>query len=224
MRAAVSNEGVLAATTLHEQIGLLCDILRPYGEGISYAKIGKIFSPPKSHATVKRHFEAWKKQPKEPKRPELLSQEQYNTLRSKISETIRYSGNPSLTNIIDFINESFGISVSRATATRILNRIGFRLMKARPMEEERCSCKLEDIIGYYRNLSRILAEIPCGFCFNLDESGIQRYVDAKDTYLVVQDDFPDKELTFPVYRASKRITLLHCISTDGSYTKPLEQT
>ena len=75
VRAAVSNEGVLAATTLHEQIGLLCDILRHYGEGVSYAKIGNLFSLPKSHATVKRHFEAWKKQPKEPKRLELLSQE-----------------------------------------------------------------------------------------------------------------------------------------------------
>ena len=69
VRAAVSNEGVLAATTLQ------CDVLRPYGEGVSYAKIGNLFSLPKSHATVKRHFEAWKKQPKEPKRLELLSQE-----------------------------------------------------------------------------------------------------------------------------------------------------
>ena len=94
-------------------------------------------------------------------------------------------------------------------------------MKAKPMEEDRYGCKIDDIIDYYRILAETLAEIPCGFCFNLDESGIQRYVDARDTYLVVPENFPDEELAFPVYRAAKRITLLHCISTDGSYTKPL---
>ena len=70
-------------------------------------------------------------------------------------------------------------------------------------------------------LSEILAEVPCGFCFNLDESGIQRYVDAKDTFLVVPESFEGSELAFPVYRAAKRITVLHCISTDGSYIRPL---
>ena len=52
-------------------------------------------------------------------------------------------------------------------------------------------------------------------------SGIQRYVDSKDTYLVVPKDFPDENLIFPVYRFDKIIILLHCISTDGLFIKPL---
>ena len=77
------------------------------------------------------------------------------------------------------------------------------------------------IISMLYSLSKILSEISCGFCYNLDESEIQRYTDARETLLVVPSNFPDKELTYPVYRAGKRITLLHCISTDGTYVKPL---
>ena len=180
-----------------------------------------MYSPSKSHATIKRHFEAFQKKPKEPKRPELLTEAQYQLLSEKLKVTIKDSGHPSLSNVISFITDSFGIEVSRTTASRILDRIDFKLMKAKPMEEARYDCKLEDIIEYYRKLSEMLNDIPCGFCFNLDESGIQRYVDSKDTYLVVPKDFPDENLTFPVYRSDKRITLLHCISTDGSFIKPL---
>ena len=219
--AAINDTRVSEATTLHEQIGWLCSILRPDGVGLSYEKIGTLFTPHKSHSTIKRHLESFTKDAKEPQRPNLLSEEQYQVLADKIRTTIAESGNPSLVNIISFINDAFEIQVSRQTAARILKRLGFKLVKARPIEEERYNCKIEDIIAYYQLLVEVLNEVPCGFCFNLDESGIQRYVDAKDTFLVVPESFSDAELTFPVYRAAKRITILHCISTDGRYVKPL---
>ena len=219
--AAISDPRVANAATLHEQIGLLCSILRPDGVGLSYAKIGTLFTPNKSHSTIKRHLESFKKDAKEPQRPDLLSEEQYQVLADKIKSTIAESGNPSLINIISFINDSFDIQVSRQTASRILKRLGFKLVKAKPIEEDRYNCKLEDILAYYKLLVEVLQEIPCGFCYNLDESGIQRYVDSKDTYLVVPESFSNEELTFPVYRSAKRITVLHCIATDGTYVKPL---
>ena len=221
MENAIKDERVINAKNLHEQIGWLCTILRNDDIPISLEKIGKLFNPRKSHATINRHWSAFKKPPKEPKRPELLTEEQYQTLSEKIREAIAEYGHPSLCNIVSFIRDSFEIEVSRSSALRILEKIGFKLMKATPLEEDRYECKIDDIIEYYRQLGEILKEIPCGFCFNLDESGIQRYVDARDTYLVVPVDFPDQELKFPVYRAAKRITLLHCISTDGSYIPPL---
>ena len=105
-----------------------------------------MYSPSKSHATIKRHFEAFQKKPKEPKRPELLTEAQYQLLSEKLKVTIKDSGHPSLSNVISFITDSFGIEVSRTTASRILDRIDFKLMKAKPMEEARYDCKLEDII------------------------------------------------------------------------------
>ena len=120
LMSAINDEHVVEASTLHEQIGWLCSILRPEGVGISYEKIGHLFTPHKSHATIKRHFEAFQKTPKPPKRPELLSKEQYQTLSDRIHATITESGHPSLCNIISFIRDSFQIEVSRPTASRIL--------------------------------------------------------------------------------------------------------
>jgi len=218
---AINDDRVVQSQTLHEQIGWLCTILRPKGNGMSYEKIGRLFSPAKTHATIKRHFDASQKISKLPNRPELLDRSQYRILRDELKRITKIYENPSLGDVISFINDSFNIVVSRRTATRIIKRVGFKLMQAKPVEEERFMCKLDDIFDYYGNLSKTLSEIPCGFCYNLDESGIQRYTDAKNTYLVVPVDFPDEQLTFPVYRAGKRITLLHCICTDGSYVKPL---
>ena len=221
MLTAINDQSVVESTTLHEQIRNLCEVLRPGGAGLSYEKIGTLFSPHKSHSTIKRHLESFQKNAKAPKRPDLLSEEQYRILADNVNSTIADSGNPPLLSIITFIDENFNIQVSRQTATRILKRIGFKLVKAKPIEEERYDCEFGDILEYYRLLAEILNEVPCGFCFNLDESGIQHYVDAKDTFLVVPESFEYNEITFPVYRAAKRITVLHCISTDGSYVKPL---
>jgi len=221
MMHAVNDERVLNAKTLHEQIGQLCSILRPDGKGISLEKIGKLFAPTKSHSTISRHLQAFLKTPKPPQRPELLTEQQYRILHDKILATIKESGHPSLNDVRCFIEDFFEITPCRYTTSRIIKRIGFKLKKAKPIEEDRYECQLDEIMEYYQKLSELLTEIPCGFCYNLDESGIQRYVDAKDTFLVVPDDFPDEELTFPVYRSCKRITLLHCISTDGTRVKPL---
>ena len=169
---------------------------------------------------MSRHFGSFYKQQHAPHRPELLNHEQYAVLAEKIDNTIRDTGHPSLTNVITFIRETFQIDASRPTAAKILDRIVFKLM-ARPIMEDRYTCSLDDIISYYTKLAELLTKIPCGFCFNLDESGIQQFVDGKDTYLIVPKTYPDHELTFPLYRAGKRITLLHCISTDATYIKPL---
>ena len=87
MMSALSDEHVVSSKTLHEQIGWLCTLRRPNGVRVSYEKIDLLFNPSNLHATIKRHFEAFQKIPKEPKRPELLTEEQYQELASKLSYT-----------------------------------------------------------------------------------------------------------------------------------------
>ena len=61
--------------------------------------------------------------------------------------------------------------------------------------------------------------IPVGFVFNLDESGENQYVDARNIYVIVPQN---KDVTtYPLNRCIKRITLLHCIATDGTVCDPL---
>ena len=85
---ALNDEPVVNAKTFHEQIGLLCLILRPDGRGVSLGKIGELFVQSKSHATIKRHFLAFQKTPQSPGRPELLTE--------KITNVIKETGHPSL--------------------------------------------------------------------------------------------------------------------------------
>ena len=94
MLAAINDQSVIASTTLHEQIGRLCELLRPDGIGLLYEKIGTLFTPHKSHSTIKRHLDSYNKIPKAPQRPDLLSEEQYRTLDNNINSTIADSGPP----------------------------------------------------------------------------------------------------------------------------------
>ena len=61
--------------------------------------------------------------------------------------------------------------------------------------------------------------VPVGFVFNLDESGQNTYVDARNIYVIVPQE--ENVTTYPVNRNIKRITLLCCIATDGTSCDPL---
>lgn len=78
---------------------------------------------------------------------------------------------------------------------------------------------LEDICQYYRLLKAELRDVPVGLVFNPDESGQNQFVDARDIFIFVPEDVNIE--TYPVNRSIKRITLLHCISTDGSSCDPI---
>ncbi|KAK8866867.1 hypothetical protein M9Y10_009835 [Tritrichomonas musculus] len=64
-----------------------------------------------------------------------------------------------------------------------------------------------------------LPDVPVGLVFNPDESGQNQFVDARDIFIFVPEDVNIE--TYPVNRSIKRITLLHCISTDGSSCDPM---
>ena len=55
--------------------------------------------------------------------------------------------------------------------------------------------------------------------FNLDESGFQRYVDARDQVVIVEK--ARQQQFFGVNRAEKRATFLATVSADGGTIKPL---
>lgn len=87
------------------------------------------------------------------------------------------------------------------------------------IDENRYDESLEEIIKYYDNLKEEVKGVPVGFLFNLDESGEIQFIDARNIYVIVP-----KELdvtTYPLNKSIKRITLLHCIGSDGTSCDPL---
>lgn len=61
--------------------------------------------------------------------------------------------------------------------------------------------------------------VPVGFVFNLDESGQNTFIDAHNLYIIVPKEKDVR--TFPLNKGISRITLLHCISTDGTTAPPM---
>ena len=61
--------------------------------------------------------------------------------------------------------------------------------------------------------------VPVRFCFNLDETRQNQFVNTRSLYLIIPKD--QEVTTYPVSGAAKRITLLNCISTDESRCNPM---
>ena len=56
------------------------------------------------------------------------------------------------------------------------------------MENSRYKTNLADIKAFYLKLAEIIAEVPVGWLFNLDETGQQDFVYARDIHAVVPFD------------------------------------
>ena len=110
---------------------------------------------------------------------------------------------------------------SRSTLKRIVKEYfeDFKVVKVVFIDEDRYNVILDEIEKFYDLLTKEIKDVPVGFCFNLDEAGQDQYVDARSMYLIVPKD---KDITtYPVSRATKRIILLHCISTYGTSCDPM---
>ena len=97
----------------------------------------------------------------------------------------------------------------------------FKIIVGEPMEEARTTISREEISNYFRELKEILKNVPVSLVFNIDEAGEDDYVDTHSFNVVVPLDYEGTRIAIPVRRESKRATLVHCISADGTCTKPL---
>ena len=125
--------------------------------------------------------------------------------------------------ISDFIFSTFTKVVTEDCLWHMINRDSrLKTIQGHPMESVRTEVPLEVIEEHYERLESILQseDIPPQFVLNVDESGFQEFVDAKDMILVIPSDAPESEMVFPVNRNPKRATLIGCISADGTALKP----
>ena len=67
----------------------------------------------------------------------------------------------------------------------------------------------------------LLHDVPAAFVFNMDETGINEYADAKKKRVVVHAQFEGNKTRYPVPRDSDHSTVVACIAADGSAVGPL---
>lgn len=209
------------APTYRDQVYRLCSLLHKKDElVVSYEVIGKLFATPRSHGAITDEYKkSQRPDSNEPHRPYILTEEEIE----KIEELIVNSGKDYLTidDIGFYVMLNFDKCPSRSTLKRtVKERIkGYKIVKVKGIEDNRYDAEYEDIKEYYKELEEEVKGVPVGFVFNLDESGQNTYVDARNIYVIVPQE--ENVTTYPVNRNIKRITLLHCIATDGTSCDPL---
>ena len=97
----------------------------------------------------------------------------------------------------------------------------FKSVESYPMEADRVLANEEDIEEYHQKLRELLPQVRVGFLFNADETGEQDFVDSRSITVIVPKGYHKSRIPLPVSRCGKRLTVMHCISTDGTYMTPL---
>ena len=85
------------------------------------------------------------------------------------------------------------------------------------MDELRLDANEQEIDEYYENLEEAAEGIPFQFIFNIDECGMQDWMDAREQRAIVPKDYDKQTAPFVVSRNGKLATALHCIAGDGSW-------
>jgi hypothetical protein len=88
------------------------------------------------------------------------------------------------------------------------------------MENVRLDVTTEEIDRYFQYLKDTIEGVPAHFVANIDEMGHQPWADALQTTCFVPNAYAAKTVHYPVSRQGKRVTLIACITADGSFLRP----
>ena len=222
---ALETDEFLNTTTYREQVGVLCKLLRDdlQPSPLSYEKIGHLFTPSRSPSTIREQEIKYKEGVKQNGRPPLLTPDEEALLKDLIYQYIENDGYPTYEDISDIIIETFGKYLAIGSIRSFLKRMpDFKSAIATPLEETRYLCPYTDIEQYYDDLAKLLESVPIGWLYNLDETGQQDFVDARQVHVLIPSDTKSgTRIRYAVDRNGKRCTALVCISSDGKFLKPL---
>ena len=155
-------------------------------------------------------------------RPPLLDGEQLDAVLKFISSRFAQRSPATYDEIRRYIKQKFALIVDVACLRHFLCRVPqIKSVEGRPMEDSRVFVRQEEIVQYFTRIAEIIsvAEIPAAFILNIDESGFDRFVDARQITCIVPAAYEQSCIPIPVSRKEQRATLLAAICADGSSMK-----
>ena len=153
-------------------------------------------------------------------RPPVLPEEQASAVLTMIDERCACHDPPTVCEILNFVWDNFAICVLPNTLRKWINSsTRFKTVRSRPMEDTRLRTTTEQLAHYFEELSHAIDDVPSALIFNLDESGFQRFIDAKHETIVVPEG--GQERYHSVSRREKRATFLLTVAADGRTVRPL---
>ena len=159
-----------------------------------------------------------------PGRPSLFTPEQMQELLNYIEERFNCRMPVSYEDIREFSEERWGIIPHSGTLRSIIGSWeAVKLVDGVPMEDSRLYASCEEIERYFDDLEEVITtgDIPAAFIVNVDESGFDQFVDARQSRRIVPARYDLNSVPVGVSRTEKRATLIAAICGDGAALKPL---
>lgn len=203
-------------STYREQCHFLWDYLNFFGW--SKHKAARLFNV--DHKSFEKQIRLPIEQ-RPPGQPNILNQDEIIMLVNEVKRLFDIGEFPTTNDLIQFIIENTQNVISFETLRNIMTSKGFKSIVGQPMDELRTSVADDDIENYYDDLAQTIDGSPASLVFNMDEAGEDDYVDTHPYHVFVPENFEKKNIKIPVRRGSKRSTLLHYISVDGTFLKSL---
>ena len=128
---------------------------------------------------------------------------------------------PRVLEVKTFIYQSCNVILQHTSFLKLMEKLGYNIVKVQPMEEKRYTVDREKIIFHFQLLEAftLANRVPSAFCVNFDEEGHEGFQDAKSEKVVSPKK--DKPVYYPIPRNNNRSTFLGCITGDGCFMKPL---
>ena len=207
--------------TQREQIVYLLDNLCMHETAeycFTHQEIADVFKI--SRQALEQNYKKGKCTMIDPHRPSIFSQGEEDYLKKFARESLECSKFLFLEEISCLAAEKFGKYISADSLRHyIKNRfkdVG-RIVYGIPLENCRAEVSMEALDLYYSKLGQILGIIDFRYCFNIDETGEDEFVDYRKVKVFVPKDYPDSTTFIPVKRGQKRFTIVHCITSGGEY-------
>ena len=208
--------------TFRQQCGRLNELFRNQKElPVPYSVLSLIFEDMPNKSAIARQIEKLSRPVLPPGRPSSLSKEEMAQLHLTFQNLFENRIYPTYEELAELIEEKFKKFVGHDVIYRFLKMDGefYQCRYAIPIDEKRCYVPDEAIKSFLHQLIEKLVGVQRGFLFNIDESGQQDFVDAMKTIVICPADAD--EVYIPASRASRKLTVLHTICSDGDWVKPL---
>ena len=172
---------------------------------------------------LKQYFELHHEEIRPPTGQPSELRDVFPQLKAFIKAEIREGRSVTKSVLMAYATDIMNTPLSVQALARHMERHHFAYVSAVPTKEDRVGLDPNKVASFYiHDLPETLTDTHPSLVFNADEMGAEMFADRKRVFVYVPEDkVPEKGPLFVgVPRSSRRITLLACISLDGTRVCP----
>ena len=151
-----------------------------------------------------------------------LDEDDIEAVRQWIDEAVESENPLTLSDVVVKLSLERGKNVTKNALRKVLTKSETaKTIVANPEEASRMRMNHVAVDNYMTTTPTLINNVHAAFVFNMDESGINEYANAKAKKVLVGFNSGLTSIRYPVRRDTSHATLVACIASDGTSTKPL---